>query len=40
MANDMVTTRTTLSEEVNCLLQIEDSQVSFATIPFAKSTLS
>ena len=39
LVNDVVTTRTILSEEVNCVLQIEDSQVSMAMIPFAKSTL-
>jgi len=36
---DVVTTRTTLSEAANCLLQIEDAQVSVATIAFAKSPL-
>ena len=36
---DVVTTGTTLSEAANCLLQIEDAQVSVATIAFAKSPL-
>ncbi|MBN10671.1 MAG: hypothetical protein CMC80_03980 [Flavobacteriaceae bacterium] len=39
LVDDMVTTGTTLSEAANCLLQIEDAQVSVATIAFAKSPL-
>ena len=39
LVDDVVTTGTTLSEAANCLLQIEDLQVSVATIAFAKSPL-
>jgi ComF family protein len=39
LIDDVVTTGTTLSEAANCLLQIEDVQVSVATIAFAKSPL-
>ena len=39
LVDDVVTTGTTLSEAANCLLQIEDVQVSVATIAFAKSPL-
>ena len=39
LVDDVVTTGTTLSEATNCLLQIEDVQVSVATIAFAKSPL-
>ncbi len=39
LVDDVVTTGTTLSEAANCLLQIEDAQVSVATIAFAKSPL-
>ena len=39
LVDDVVTTGTTLSETANCLLQIEDAQVSVATIAFAKSPL-
>ena len=39
LVDDVVTTGTTLSKAANCLLQIEDAQVSVATIAFAKSPL-
>lgn len=39
LVDDVVTTGTTFSEATNCLLQIEDVQVSVATIAFAKSPL-
>jgi ComF family protein len=39
LVDDVVTAGTTLSEAANCLLQIEDVQVSVATIAFAKSPL-
>jgi predicted amidophosphoribosyltransferase len=39
LVDDVVTTGTTLSEAANCLLQIEDVQVSEATIAFANSPL-
>ena len=39
LVDDVVTTGTTLSEAANYLLQIEDAQVSVATIAFAKSPL-
>ena len=39
LVDDVVTTGTTLSEAANCLLQIEDVQVSVATIAFANSPL-
>ena len=39
LVDDVVTTGTTLSEATNSLLQIEDVQVSVATIAFAKSPL-
>ena len=39
LVDDVVTTGTTLSEAANRLLQIEDVQVSVATIAFAKSPL-
>ena len=39
LVDDVVTTGTTLSEATNSLLQIEDVQVSVATITFAKSPL-
>ena len=39
LVDDVVTTGTTLSEAANCLLQIEDAQVSVDTIAFAKSPL-
>ena len=39
LVDDVVTTGTTLSEAANCLLQIEDVQVSVATIAFTKSPL-
>jgi competence protein ComFC len=39
LVDDVVTMGTTLSEAANCLLQIEDAQVSVATIAFAKSPL-
>jgi competence protein ComFC len=39
LVDDVVTTGTTLPEAANCLLQIEDAQVSVATIAFAKSPL-
>jgi predicted amidophosphoribosyltransferase len=37
--DDVVTTGTTLSEAANCLLQIEDVQVSGDTIAFTNSPL-
>jgi ComF family protein len=39
LIDDVVTTGTTLSEAINCLLQIEGVQVSVATIAFAKPPL-
>lgn len=39
LIDDVVTTGTTLSEAINCLLQIEGIQVSVATIAFAKPPL-
>jgi competence protein ComFC len=39
LVDDVVTMGTTLSEAANCLLQIEDVQVSVATIVFANSPL-